>query len=350
MTAFAGWRLPVFYNPGGVVAEHNAARESAALFDVSHMAQVAVRGPGAAEALAKILPADIAALRPGESKYAAMLNDNGGVVDDLIVSNDGEMFFIVANASRREVDLAHLRANLPADCQPEEIADRALVAAQGPKAADIVSEIFPAASALKFMHSARADFEGEACRVSRTGYTGEDGFEISVPASRAEALCRRLTESGEMQPAGLGARDTLRTEAGLCLYGNELREDVSPIEAGLAWTIPKSRRDNGGFIGAAAVSELLKNGPPRKLVGLRPQERVIIRGGAKLFGGDGDNDDNIGEVTSGVFSPTLQAPIAMGFVKTEFAATGGTVFAEVRGKRVPCNIVDIPFVPRNYKR
>ena len=260
MTDFAGWRLPLSY-PAGTLAEHSAARNAAALFDVSHMAQIAVSGPAAAEALAKILPANVPHIAPGKSKYAVMLNHSGGAIDDLIVANDGERgFFIVSNAARRQEDLAHLRQNLPPECQPQEITNRALVALQGPKAAQIVAGIFPASQDLRFMESAWLPFQNDHARVSRTGYTGEDGFEISVANDQAEALCAALTQSGVAQPAGLGARDTLRTEAALCLYGHELTEDISPIEAGLTWTIPKARRESGGFIGFEAVRQHLQNG------------------------------------------------------------------------------------------
>ena len=345
MTDFADWRLPLAY-PGGTIAEHNAARNSAALFDVSHMAQIVVAGEGAASALAKILPADFSALAAGKSKYAVMLNQNGGAVDDLIVANDGARgFFIVANASRREADLAHLRQNLPPECQPREIANRALVAVQGPEAEDIVAAFFPDAQKLRFMESEWLPFKDGEVRVSRSGYTGEDGFEISVPAEHAEALCESVVAGGA-QPAGLGARDTLRIEAALCLYGNELGEDISPVEAGLLWTIPKARRESGGFIGFESVRVHFENGAPRKLVGLRPEGRNIIRAGAKL---KDENGGDIGEVSSGVFSPTLQGPIALGFVKNPAPVVGESVLAEARGKNIRCEICKTPFVSHNYR-
>ena len=351
MTDFAGWRLPLSY-PAGTLAEHSAARNAAALFDVSHMAQIAVCGGAAAEALAKILPANVPDIAPGKSKYAVMLNQNGGAIDDLIVANDGERgFFIVSNAARRQEDLAHLRQNLPPECQPQEITNRALIALQGPKAAQIVAEIFPASQDLRFMESAWLPFQNDHARVSRTGYTGEDGFEISVANDQAEALCAALTQSGVARPAGLGARDTLRTEAALCLYGHELAENISPIEAGLTWTIPKARRESGGFIGFEAVRQHLQNGAPRKLVGLRSEGRGIVRAGTPLKNADGEN---IGEVSSGVFSPTLQIPIALALVKNpasasgDLPAPGDRVVAEVRGKDLPCEICKTPFVPHNY--
>ena len=345
MTNFAHWRLPLTY-PQGAVAEHKAARNSAALFDVSHMAQIAVRGNNAADALAKILPADIPNLPNGKSKYAVMLNNNGGAIDDLIVANDGQRgFFIVANAARRQADLQHLQQHLPEECPPHEIANRALVAVQGPKAAQAVGKILPAAEALRFMDAEWMTFESAEVRVSRSGYTGEDGFEISIPAEHAEALCEKLTADGIVQPAGLGARDLLRAEAALCLYGNELREDVSPVEAGLTWTIPKSRRESGGFIGFEKIRAQLQNGPPRKLVGLRPEGRNIIRAGAKLAD---KNGRDIGEVTTGVFSPSLQTAIALGFVINPGFQVGDIVIAESRGKSVACEICKTPFVPHRY--
>lgn len=345
MTDFAQWRLPLSY-PAGTIAEHNAARNSAALFDVSHMAQIVVAGDNAADALAKILPVDLASLAPGKSKYAVMLNQNGGAVDDLIVANDGARgFFIVANAARREADLNHLRQNLPPECRPREIANRALVAVQGPQAEALVAARFPAAQKLRFMECEWLPFKDGEARLSRTGYTGEDGFEISLPAEHAEALCESLAANGA-QPAGLGARDTLRIEAALCLYGNELGENISPVEAGLLWTIPKTRREAGGFVGFESVRAHIENGPPRKLVGLRPEGRNIVRAGAKL---KGEGGEDIGEVSSGVFSPTLQAPVAMGFVKNPAPAVGESVFAEARGRSVRCEVCKTPFVSHNYK-
>ena len=342
---FAGWRLPLSY-PQGAIAEHNAARRAAAIFDVSHMAQVVVRGENAARALARILPADIPAIPPGKSKYAVMLNHDGGALDDLIVANDGPRgFFIVCNAARRDHDLRHLRENLPPDCELQEITDRALVAVQGPAAEGAVRAVFPGVVNLRFMDAEWFSFENGDARVSRSGYTGEDGFEISVPAENAEALCRVLAENESVRPAGLGARDTLRTEAALCLYGHEIGEDFSPLEAGLLWTIPKSRRESGNFIGCESVRETMRDGAKRKLIGLRPDRRSIVRGGAPLMNQKGES---IGAVSSGVFSPTLQAPVALGFVRTPAPAVGETVLAEVRGKRVACEVSRTPFVPRNH--
>ena len=347
MTDFAGWRLPLSY-PSGTLAEHNATRNGAALFDVSHMAQIVLRGEHAAESLARVLPADIPALAPGKSKYAVMLNDNGGALDDLIVANDGPRgFFIVSNAARRQEDLAHLRQNLPPDCQPEEITNRALVAVQGPQAAAALAPLLPDAGKLRFMESEWQTLSEPAAevRVSRTGYTGEDGFEISLPAEHAEAFCRALVNDHGVQPAGLGARDTLRIEAALCLYGHELGEGFSPLEAGLAWTIPKARRESGEFIGCEALRRQLQEGAPRKLVGIRPEGRSILRAGTPL---KNENGENIGEISSGVFSPTLQIPIALGFVQTPAPDVGQTILAEARGKTVPCEICQTPFVPHRY--
>ena len=344
---FAGWHLPLSY-PAGTLAEHQAAREGAALFDVSHMAQLVLRGDRAAEALARILPADISALAAGQSKYSVMLNHDGGAIDDLIVTNDGPRgLFIVANAARREADLAHLRQNLPGDCELEEITDHALIAVQGPQAAKALAPLLPEAGELRFMQTAwqRLPDSAAEVRVSRSGYTGEDGFEIALPAGQSEAFCRALVQDHGVIPAGLGARDTLRIEAALCLYGHELGEDFSPLEAGLIWTIPKARRESADFIGGEALRRQLRDGPARKLVGIRPEGRGILRAGTPLLDESGES---LGEVSSGVFSPTLQAPIALGFVSTPAANIGAALCAEIRGKTIACRICQTPFVPHRY--
>lgn len=356
MTVFADWRLPLAY-PDGVLAEHRAAREGAALFDVSHMAQIALRGKNPAAALARALPVDPAALEPGQSKYAVMLNHDGGALDDLIVANDGPRgFLLVANAARRQADLDHLRQQLPANCPPEEITSRALVAVQGPKAAAALAPLLPAAAGLRFMRAEWQALDEAQCpgvkpgakvRVSRTGYTGEDGFEISLPAQSAEPFCRVLVEKNGVQPAGLGARDLLRLEAALCLYGCELNEHTSPLEAGLLWTIPKPRREAGDFIGADALRQQIKNGAPRQLVGLRPEGRIILRADAVLHNKRGEN---IGQVTSGAFSPVLQGPIALALLRAPAPEPGEKVFAKIRGNAIACAVVPTPFVPHRYAK
>ena len=343
---FAGWHLPLSY-PSGTLAEHQATREGATLFDVSHMAQLVLRGERAAEALARILPADILGLAPGQSKYTVMLNHDGGAIDDLIVTNDGPRgLFIVANAARRQADLAHLRQNLPTDCELEEITDHALIAVQGPQAAKSLAPLLPQAGELPFMQAAWQSLPNATeVRVSRSGYTGEDGFEIALPAEAAAGFCRTLVQDHGVLPAGLGARDTLRIEAALCLYGHELGEDFSPLEAGLIWTIPKARRESADYIGGDALRRQLSSGPARKLVGIRPEGRGILRAGTALLSESGAQ---IGEISSGVFSPTLQAPIALGFVSPPEANIGEALFAEIRGKSFRSRICQTPFVPHRY--
>ncbi|MGI9338310.1 MAG: glycine cleavage system aminomethyltransferase GcvT [Gammaproteobacteria bacterium] len=353
LNAFAGWRLPVFYD--GVINEHLRTRASASLFDVSHMAQIAVRG----DALARLSTADPSALAVGECKYAALLLDSGGIVDDFIVGNDGDGdYFCIFNAARKTQVTERLRAASAVFDDRNKNGARALLAVQGPKSSAAVSRLFPAAARLAFMHSAKIEWRGEQCRICRCGYTGEDGFEIGAPAGIAEQLADALLADGAVLPAGLGARDSLRLEAGLCLYGNELNEQTTPAEAGLLWIIGKDRLQNGNFAGADVLREQKANGAARKLVGLLPQSKIPVRGGAQLVIGD----NAIGEVSSGLFSPTLGAPVAMGFVRPEYAKKGEgseteegaaktqAVEAIVRGKKVPCRIVKPPFVPHRYAK
>ena len=348
MVEFAGWILPMQFGGGGFLREHRHTRESASLFDVSHMGQLILRGENRAAAMEKITPAAIGGLAPGKAKYTLMLNENGGVVDDLIVANDGDAIFLVVNAARYDEDLAHLKAHLPADCKLESAKDGngenfALVALQGPRAAESLRTLCDESDSLAFMEAAWMPVGGANCRVARTGYTGEDGFEISIPSASAESICRRLLELEAVSPAGLGARDSLRLEAGLCLYGNDLDETTTPAEAGLMWTIPKSRRESGGFVGFEKVKRQMESGAARRRVGLKPDGKIPVRSGAILLD---DNGGEIGVVTSGVFSPTLESPIAMGYVAAELSDVGGVVFAEVRGRKITCQIAALPFVPR----
>ena len=342
LSAFAGWQLPVFYDGGGVMNEHLQTRTAASMFDVSHMAQLGVSG----DALAQLSTTDPSALAVGECKYAALLQNDGGIVDDFIVGNDGEDgngdYFCVFNASRKMQVLAHLQT---ANAVVREYNDWALLAVQGPAACAEVARVFPAAAQLAFMHSAKMQWRGLECRICRCGYTGEDGFEISAPAANAEALAEELLSGGAVLPAGLGARDSLRLEAGLCLYGSELNEQTTPAEAGLLWIIGKARLQNGSFAGADILRTQKQNGTTRKLAGLLPQSKIPVRGGAKLMRGD----DEVGEVSSGLYSPTLAAPVAMGYIKKE-CCDGGDVDAIVRGKRVVCQITGLPFVPHRYKK
>ncbi len=345
MVDFAGWRLPVQY-PAGIMAEHRHCREAAALFDVSHMGQITIHGTAAAEALERLVPGNIVGLAEGSLRYTLFTNDAGGVLDDLIVGRTAGGLSLVVNAACREADLAHLRAVLEPAHRVEEHAELALLALQGPKAEDVMQRLAPDACALRFMQSCATRIDGVACRIARSGYTGEDGFEISLPADEAEGIARRLLAEAEVAPAGLGARDSLRLEAGLCLYGHELAPDITPVEAGLAWTIARRRRDEGGFPGATTILRQLEEGPPRRLVGIRPQGRAPAREGTEILDLGGQR---IGQVTSGGFGPTVGAPIAMGYVGRDHAAPGTEIALLIRGRQQPAQITPLPFVPHRYK-
>ncbi len=351
MVAFAGYDMPVQYT-SGIVTEHLHCRSQAALFDVSHMGQAILSGPpgAAAQALECLVPGDLLALKPGRQRYTLLMNEAGGILDDLMVANidpAGERLFLVVNASRKVGDIAHITANLPDDVSLTPLEDRALLALQGPAAVTVLARLAPEAAALPFMGVATVDIAGASCLVSRSGYTGEDGFEISVPAAQAEALARALLAAPEVAPAGLGARDSLRLEAGLCLYGNDIDELTSPVEAGLVWVIGKRRRTAWDFPGAAVVRDQLENGPTRLRVGLRPDGRAPARAGATILA---TGDVVAGDITSGGFSPTLSAPIAMGYVKRPFAAVGTALSLMVRGKPLPATVVPLPFVPHRFIR
>ncbi|HEX2478401.1 MAG TPA: glycine cleavage system aminomethyltransferase GcvT [Geminicoccaceae bacterium] len=343
---FAGWSLPVQY-PSAIMAEHRHCRTAAALFDVSHMCQARIRGAGVAQAFERLVPGDVARLSEGELRYTVFTNEQGGVLDDLIVGRVDEGLFVVANAARRDVDLAHMRQALEPQHRVEEIDDRGLLAVQGPRAEDVLGRLCPAARALAFMQTTTATVAGVPCRVSRCGYTGEDGFEISVAATDAPALARRLLEEPEVAPAGLGARDSLRLEAALCLYGHELTSETTPVEAGLRWTIAKSRRSAGDFPGAPIILRQLQDGPERRLVGIRPEGRAPAREGTVIEDRGGEC---IGEVTSGGFGPTVGGPIALGYVRAQHAAPGTPLQLSIRGKPHPAKVVGLPFVPHRYKR
>ena len=352
MVEFAGWRLPVRY-PAGISSEHLHTRASVSLFDVSHMGQLRVRGAGAAAALEALMPANLVALAPGRMRYALLTLDGGGVLDDLMVTREGEGedFVLVVNASRRDVDEAHLRAALPADVMLEALHDQAMLALQGPLAAQVLERLAPGAAALAFMQAASLRLHGAACRVSRSGYTGEDGFEIACAADDAERVARRLLDESEVAPAGLGARDTLRLEAGLCLYGHELDEHTTPVQARLAWALPKVRRPGGaragGYPGAQAIEAELAAGPARVRVGLKALGRAPVRDGVTLLDAHGCE---IGHVSSGGFGPTVDAPIAMGFVPGTLAAPGTALGALVRGRALEVSVVPLPFVAHRYAR
>jgi aminomethyltransferase len=343
---FAGYALPVQY-PAGIMAEHKQAREAAALFDVSHMGQLRLEGADRIAALEALVPADLAGLVPGRQRYSFFTNEEGGILDDLMISNQGDWLFLVVNAACKEADIAHLKAGLKGDVTLTELTDRALIALQGPQAADVLARLAPGVQTLAFMDCKPVEVDGLACLVSRSGYTGEDGFEISVPADRAEALARRLLAEAEVAPAGLGARDSLRLEAGLCLYGHDIDETTTPVEADLVWAIQKRRRNEGGFPGAAVVQKQIAEGAPRRRVGLQPEGRAPVREGTEL---QNDKGEVVGRVTSGGFGPSAGAPVAMGYVATELAAEGTPLQAMVRGKALPCRVAALPFVPHNFFR
>lgn len=346
MVPFAGWEMPVQY-PAGILAEHLQCRRAAALFDVSHMGQVRLDGPGAAAALEALAPADVQGLAPGRARYTQFTNAAGGILDDLIVSHAGDHLFLVVNAGGRDADLAHLRAGLPAEVRVTELADRALLALQGPDAAASLAALAPACAELRFMTTAGMDVAGLPCRVSRLGYTGEDGYEISVPAEAAERLARALLAQPGVAPAGLGARDSLRLEAGLPLYGHELGPTTTPVEAGLAFSIQKRRRQEGGFPGADLILRQLAGGPARRLVGLRPEGRAPAREGTGIQDRTGVA---FGRVTSGGFGPSVGGPIALGYIPTALAEPGTELALLVRGTPLPARVTPLPFVPHRYHR
>ncbi len=356
MVPFAGYEMPVQY-PLGVMKEHIHTRENAGLFDVSHMGQVLLRPKSgdvadAALAFETLVPVSLLALKEGRQRYAMFTNDAGGIMDDLMVANRGDHLFVVVNAACKEADIAHMRANLSDSCDIEVIGDRALLALQGPLAEAALNGIAPVAD-MKFMDVAVVPSEFGDLWVSRSGYTGEDGFEISVADDRAVAFARALLAAEGVEPIGLGARDSLRLEAGLCLYGNDIDETTSPVEAALEWAIQKVRRKGGaregGFPGADRILNELENGTTRRRVGILPEGRAPMRAHTLLFASE-DAAEPMGEVTSGAFGPTIGRPMSMGYVATEFAETGTRIFAEVRGKRLPATIADMPFRPSTYKR
>ena len=347
MVPFAGYAMPVHY-PAGVLSEHLHCRQNAALFDVSHMGQASLHGPGAAAALERLVPGDIQGLAPGRQKYTLLTLDSGGIMDDLMVANlGGDRLFLVVNASRKHIDLPHIASHLAAGLRLEAHDDRALLALQGPAAATVLAALAPDVAALPFMGVACTTIRGIDCLVSRSGYTGEDGFEISVPADRAEALARLLLAQPGVMPAGLGARDSLRLEAGLCLYGNDIDETTTPAEAMLGWTIPKRRRAEANFIGAGPILAAFAAGPTRKRVGILPDGRAPARPGTEVLDTDGVV---VGKITSGVFGPSLNAPCAMGYVPAGLATPGTALALLVRGKNLPARVAATPFVPHRYIR
>ena len=358
MVPFAGYAMPVQY-PAGLMAEHRQCRESAALFDVSHMGQLRLEGDDAAAALETLVPVDVIGLAPGRQRYAFFTNEAGGLLDDLMIvrpqpadaaAGFGELFLVV-NAGCKADDIAHLQRQIGGRCRVVPMPERALLALQGPKAVNALARLNPGVAGLVFMSGGRFELAGIGCFVTRSGYTGEDGFEISVPEARAVDLARALLAQPEVGPAGLGARDTLRLEAGLCLYGHDIDATTSPIEAGLQWAIQKVRRVGGaragGYPGAGIVDRHLAEGPPRKRVGLLGAERVPVREGTPLFDAAGQP---AGTVCSGTLGPSVNRCIAMAYVPAALAAPGTPLQAEVRGRRVPMTVAAMPFNPHRYVR
>jgi aminomethyltransferase len=350
MVPFAGYDMPVSY-PAGILKEHRHCRESAALFDVSHMGQLRLLGDDAAKALETLVPMDVIDLGVGKQRYAFFTNSSGGILDDLMITRrEGDLLLIV-NAACKDADTRHLLTNIGHRCTVKPLPDRALLALQGPKAVQALARLNPLVATLAFMTGTNATLAGAECFVTRSGYTGEDGFEISVPAGQAQALARALLVLPEVQPAGLGARDTLRLEAGLCLYGHDINAATTPIEAGLGWAIQKVRRAggarHGGYPGAATIDAQLVNGTSTKRVGLLGLERVPVREGAAIVDAKGRK---LGAVTSGTLSPTVNQPIAMAYLAVNHGLPHHEVYAEVRGKRQPMRVSPMPFTPHRYVR
>lgn len=350
MVPFAGYEMPVHY-PAGILKEHLQTRSKAGLFDVSHMGQVKLVGNGAAAAMERIVPVDVIDLAVNCQRYALFTNDSGGILDDLMITNAGDHLFVVVNAACKEQDIAHMRRQLSGDCEIEPLDDRALLALQGPGAGEVMARLAPASRSLVFMTAARLTLAGADCFVTRSGYTGEDGFEISVAADEAETVARELLAHDQVAPVGLGARDSLRLEAGLCLYGHDIDSSTTPVEASLLWAIQKVRRAGGereaGFPGADIILEQIANGVSRKRVGIQPLGKVPVREGSELLDSAGNP---AGRVTSGGFGPTVGAPVAMGYVDIAHSKLDTELHAIVRGKPHPVRVVKTSFVEQHYYR
>jgi len=345
MVAFAGYEMPVQY-PAGILAEHLHTRAAAGLFDVSHMGQLRIAGADPAAALETLVPGDISGVGAMQMRYTLLLNEAGGILDDLMTTRLADNLLVVVNAATKDADFAHLIAHLgPAGVSIERLDDRALLALQGPLAAAVLERLAGGIAQLPFMTAAEIVLDRHRCLVTRSGYTGEDGFEISLPAAGALAVAKRLLAEPEVAPAGLGARDSLRLEAGLCLYGHDIDETTTPVEADLAWTIGKRRREAAGFPGAAVILDQLARGAARKRVGIRPDGRAPAREGTAILDSSGEP---IGRVTSGGFGPSLGAPVAMGYVDARHAAVGAPVAVSVRGSARPAQVAALPFVPHHY--
>jgi len=346
MVEFAGYDMPVQY-AAGVLKEHLHTRASAGLFDVSHMGQVRITGDDPAAALESLVVGDLTSLKPGEMRYTLFTNEAGGILDDLMVTNAGDHLFVVVNAACKAQDIALMQRGLDGKAKVEPLPDRALIAVQGPKAAGAVGRLAPKTSALYFMQGAAMPVAGVDCYVTRSGYTGEDGFEISAPGEKAEAIAQALLDDPDVAPIGLGARDSLRLEAGLCLYGHDIDETTSPVEASLLWTIAKRRREEGSFPGAEVIRAQIANGVARKRVGLLPDGKAPAREGTEIAD---DGGRVIGRVTSGGFGPSVGGPVAMGYVETAFAKIDTAVNLMVRGTARPATVARMPFVTPGYRR
>lgn len=356
MVPFAGYDMPVQYAPG-VLKEHLWTRASAGLFDVSHMGQVTIRARSgkyddAALALESLVPVDILGLAEGRQRYGFFTDDKGDILDDLMITHMDDYLFVVVNAACKHEDIKHLQDHIGDTCEVT-LLDRALIALQGPRAVSVLAELWADIAYMKFMDVRHCRLHDVSCLVSRSGYSGEDGFEISVPADKAEDIAKRLLEHPDVQPIGLGARDSLRLEAGLCLYGNDIDQTTSPVEAALEWAMQKARKAGGaragGFPGSTRILAELERGTSRRRVGLKPEGKAPVRGHAKLYA-DAEGKTEIGEVTSGGFGPSVEGPVAMGYLPVAFAEPGTQIYAEVRGKYLPVTVSALPFITPTYKR
>jgi len=355
LTEFAGYEMPVQYSLG-ILGEHQHTRTKAGLFDVSHMGQIILRGSSYQEtalAFERAIPMDVLGLKVGRQRYGFLTTDGGGILDDLMFSNRENHIFVVLNAACKDSDIVHLRTLLGPEISIEVIENRALIALQGPASETVLSEFNSQISAMKFMDIETLSIAGAECWISRSGYTGEDGFEISIPSSAAEAITRSILSKQEVEFVGLGARDSLRLEAGLCLYGHDIDEDTTPVEASLTWAIQKARRTNGeranGFLGDEIITQQLDMGTYRKRVGFLPQTRAPMREGVEIYETE-SSKEVIGKITSGGYGPTVGHPVAMGYINSEYVDSNDNLFGELRGKRVPVKIAKLPFVPLNFKR
>ena len=355
LTEFAGYEMPVQYRLG-ILGEHQHTRKKAGLFDVSHMGQVILSGQSYEEtalSLEKVLPMDVLGLEIGRQRYGFLTNDDGGILDDLMFSNRGDHIFVVLNAACKDSDIKYLRSLLEPNISIKEIENRALIALQGPASEAVLGKYHPQIKNMKFMDVETLTIDGAECWISRSGYTGEDGFEISIPAEAAEPITRSILSNQNVEFIGLGARDSLRLEAGLCLYGHDIDQATTPVEASLTWAIQKARRSNGsrasGFIGSEIILKQLAGGTNKKRVGLLPQTRAPMREGVEIFATE-TSKEAIGKITSGGYGPTVGYPIAMGYINSEYANSEDDLFGELRGKRVPVKVSNLPFVPLNFKR